>query len=146
MAMLPEVFRPDEADDDPFAPIAARWYEAEITKSELKDTNDKTGKYLSFCFKVLEGEETNRMIFTNLNIINKSEVAVKIARSDLKKICGACGIEDELEDSADVHNIPMGIKVTIKAATSQWPAKNEIKDYCPVDEIPDADDSNPLDN
>lgn len=143
MALLPDVFKPDEADDDPFAPIEAGWYEAQITKSELKDTNDKTGKYLSLCFKVLEGEHQNRMIFTNLNIVNKSDVAVKIARSDLKKICTACDITDELEDSADLHNIPMGIKVSIKEATAQWPAKNEIKDYCGVDEIPEEE--NPLD-
>lgn len=142
MALLPEVFKPEEADDNPFAPIDAGWYEAQITKSELKSTNDKTGKYLSLCFKVLEGEYENRMVFTNLNIVNKSDVAVKIARSDLKKICTACGIEDELEDTTDLHNIPIGIKVSIKEETPQWPAKNEIKDYCSADDIPE--DESPL--
>lgn len=146
MALLPDVFKPDEVDDDPFAPIPAAWYEGEITKSELKTTNDKKGKYLSFCFKVTEGDHAGRMIFTNLNIVNKSDVAVKIARSDLKKICTACGLEGELEDSVDLHNIPMGIKLTIKAASAQWPAKNEIKDFIAIDEIPDTggDDDGPF--
>jgi hypothetical protein len=145
MALLPDVFKPDEADDDPFAPIDAGWYEAEIIKSEMKVTNDKKGKYLSLCFKVTEGEHKGRMFFTNLNIVNNSETAVKIARSDLKKICTACGIDDELADSKDIHNIPMGIKLSVKEETSHWPAKNEIKNYCHVDDLEEGD-ANPLDD
>lgn len=139
MALLPDVFIPDEADANPFAPIPADWYEGEITKSDLKVTNDKAGKYIAMCFKVTNGEYENRMIFTNLNIVNKSDVAVKIARSDLKAICEAVGFEGELEDTEDLHNIPLMFKVSIKAETSQWPAKNEIKAFkstADIDDIP----------
>lgn len=141
MALLPDVFVPEEAEDSPFAPIAAGWYLAEITKSELKDTADKTGKYLALTFKVIEGEAQGRFVFTNLNLVNKSDVAVRIARSDLKAICTAAGHEGELEDSADLHGIPMEIKVSIKPETAQWPAKNEIKSY----RAEGAGDDNPLD-
>ena len=41
MALLPNVFVPDEAEENPFAPIAAGWYLGEIIKSELKDTKNK---------------------------------------------------------------------------------------------------------
>ncbi len=149
MALLPEVFIPEEAEDDPFAPIPAQWYEAEITKSELKVTKDKKGKYISLHFKVTDGDHKNRMLFTNLNIINASEVAVKIARSDLKKICAACDHEGELEDTTDLHNIPMWVKASIKPETSQWPAKNELKDFRHLDnppEVADDDDENPLED
>lgn len=129
MAILPNVFVPDEAEDNPFAPIPADWYTGEIIKSELKDTKDGTGKYLALTFKVLEGDHANRLIFTNLNLVNKSDVAVKIARSDLKAICGAVGLEGELEDTVDLHNQPMKIKVSVKPETAQWPAKNELKDF-----------------
>ena len=128
---------PEEAEDDPFAPLEAGWYEAEIFKSEIKTTNDKTGKYINLGFRILEGDATGRMVFTNLNIVNKSELAVKIARSDLKAICGACDIED-LEDTEDLHNIPMGIKLSVKPETAQWPAKNEIKKFKPLSDM-DAD-------
>lgn len=133
MALLPDVFVPEEAEDSPFAPIPADWYEAEIVKSELKTTSDKTGKYLALTFKVTDGEHEGRMLFTNLNLVNKSEVAVRIARSDLKAICAAVGHEDELEDSEDLHNSPLMIKVSIKPETAQWPAKNEIKSYKSVE-------------
>jgi len=143
MALLPDIFIPDEVDDDPFAPIPANWYVSEIIKSELKDTNAKDGKYLAITFKVLEGDHTGRFIFANLNLVNKSDVAVKIARSDLKAICKAVGHEGELEDSTDVHNIPLEVKVAIKEASAQWPAKNELKGYR-AEGSGDEDDSAPF--
>lgn len=133
MAILPDVFIPEETDENPFAPIAEDWYLAEIVKSEVKSTKDKKGKYIALVFKTDEdGPNPGYRLFANLNIVNPSETAVKIARADLKAICEAVGHEGELEDTEDLHNIPMMIKVTLKPETSQWPAKNEIKGYKPA--------------
>lgn len=129
MAILPGVFVPDDAEDDPFAPIPAAWYQAQIIKSEMKETNAKDGKYLSLTFKIIEGEYTGRFLFINLNLVNKSDVAVRIARSDLKAICKAVELEGDLEDSTDLHDIPMDVKVIIKEASANWPAKNELKGF-----------------
>ena len=68
-------------------------------------------------------------MFTNLNIVNSNETAVKIAHSDLKAICEAVGHKGELEDTVDLHNIQLMIKVSYKPETPDWPAKNEIKGY-----------------
>lgn len=133
MALLPSVFVPEEAEDMEFKPLKAGWYPAELVKSELKTTKDKKGKYLSFQFKVTEdaNDESSegRFLFTNLNIVNSNETAVKIAHSDLKAICEAVGHEGELEDTVDLHNIPLMIKVSYKPETPDWPAKNEIKGF-----------------
>ena len=133
MALLPSVFIPEETEDMEFKPLKAGWYPAELVKSELKTTKDKKGKYLSFQFKVTEdaNDESSegRFVFTNLNIVNSNETAVKIAHSDLKAICEAVGHEGELEDTVDLHNIPLMIKVSYKPETTDWPAKNEIKGY-----------------
>lgn len=133
MALLPSVFVPEETEDMELKPLKAGWYPAELVKSELKTTKDKKGKYLSFQFKVTEdaNDESSegRFVFTNLNIVNSNETAVKIAHSDLKAICEAVGHEGELEDTVDLHNIPLMIKVSYKPETPDWPAKNEIKGY-----------------
>ena len=133
MALLPSVFVPEETEDMEFKPLKAGWYPAELVKSELKTTKDKKGKYLSFQFKVTEdaNDESSegRFVFTNLNIVNSNETAVKIAHSDLKAICEAVGHKGELEDTVDLHNIPLMIKVSYKPETPDWPAKNEIKGY-----------------
>lgn len=133
MALLPNVFVPEEAEDVTFKPLKADWYVAEIVKSTLRDTKDKGGKYLELQFKILEDtddeESEGRFVFTNLNIVNKNEKTVKMAYSDLKKICKAVGHQGELEDTTDIHNIPLKIKLTVKEETNDWPAKNEVKDY-----------------
>ena len=137
MALLPQVFVPEDAESMEFKTLPAGWYNAEIVKSELKDTKDKTGKYIALKLRIVEDAEIDgetvksegRFVFTNLNIVNKNETAVKMARSDLKKICAAVNHEGELEDTVDLHNIELQIKLSVKAATSEWPERNEIKDY-----------------
>lgn len=138
MALLPGVFVPEDAEDMQFAVLKGGWYPAEIVKSEVKQTRDKEGKYLAIQFKIIEDandeKSEGRFVFTNLNIVNKNETAVKIAHSDLKAICAAVGHEGELEDSVDLHNIPLMINVKVKPETNDWPAKNEIKGYKAYDE------------
>lgn len=133
MALLPSVFVPEEAEDMQFSVLKGGWYPAELVKSELKNTKEPGGKYLSFQFKIIEDandeKSEGRFIFTNLNIVNKNETAVKIAHSDLKAICEAVGFEGDLEDTVDLHNIPLMINVKVKPETANWPAKNEIKGY-----------------
>lgn len=143
MALLPNVFQPEEHESDPFAPVPGDWYEAELRKSTMTDTKDKKGKFLACKFVIVEGDFKDRILWTNLNLINKSEVAVRIANADLKGMCDAVGFEGELEDTEDLHDQPMMIKVTIKPETSQWPAKNEIKAYKSIEEFESMD--NPLD-
>lgn len=148
MAQLPNVFKPSETEDATFKAIPLGWYRAKIVKSEVKQTKAKDGRYIAFTFKIIGGKYNKRLVFTNLNIVNKNETAVRIAESDLKKICEACGVE-EMEDTQEVHDIEMGIKLSIKAATAQFPEGNEIKDYCnesevEVDEDDDEDESNPF--
>lgn len=143
MALLPNVFVPEEAESMEFEVLPAGWYPAEITKSDLKTTAKKDGKYIAFQYKISEDVEVNgeevksagRFAYTNLNIVNKNETAVKIAMSDLKAICCAVGREDdeELEDTVDLHNIEHMIKLTVKPETSEWPARNEIKGFMSMD-------------
>tara|TARA_R110000803_G_scaffold85829_5_gene152226 strand:+ start:228 stop:641 length:414 start_codon:yes stop_codon:yes gene_type:complete len=131
MAILPEMFTPDDVEENPFAAIPEGWYEAELVKSTYETTNDGEGKYFALTFKIIEGERSNRMIFTNLNWVNKSDVAVRIGKGDMKAIVMAVGLpgDYDLEDTDDLHNIPLQIKVSVKPATAQWPEKNEIKGY-----------------
>jgi hypothetical protein len=145
MAQLPSVFVTDDHEaSSGFDPIPAGVYLAEIIKTQMKDTKDGTGKYLMVQFKIIEGDYAKRFVFTNLNLVNKSSDAVKIANSELKSICNAVGYEGELEDSEDLHNIPLGIKVVIREATSKWPASNEVKRYYREDDMPESDSGSPF--
>ena len=63
-------------------PIKAGWYIAHITDSELCQTQSQDGHYLKLEFTILgdqNGEKSgNRKVFTNLNLHNKNETAVRI--------------------------------------------------------------------
>ena len=146
MAQLPSVFNTEDHEaSSGFEPIDAGVYLAEIVKTQVKDTKDKTGKYISVQFKVIDNEKyAGRFIFTNLNIVNKNPQAVEIANRELKSICLAVGFDGELEDTEDLHNIPLGIKVTIKPASGKWPASNEVKRYYSESDMPEDEDGNPF--
>ena len=144
MAQLPSVF--NSADHEAaggFEPIPAGVYVAEIVKSEIKNTKDGTGKYISLQVKVIDGDHAKRLVFDNLNIVNKNQTAVEIANRVLKSIVVACDLGDDyqLEDTEDLHGTPIGIQVAIQEATAQWPAKNVIKRYMKEDDIPATDDN-----
>ena len=105
MAQLPSVFNAKENEKmGGFEPIPAAWYLAEVTKSEMKQTNAKTGHYLTCQLKVLEGEYTGRYLFNLMNLDNPNPVAVEIAQKELASMCEACGL-DEIEDSTELHGI-----------------------------------------
>ena len=127
MAMLPNVFNTSEVAEDESSLLPEGWYTAQIVKSEIKDT--KTGgKYISLHFKIVEGEYAKRMVFANLNIVNSNETTVKIAQQQLKKICEALGLS-EIEDTSELHGQDLQIRVKTQAATSNFPAKDDVKDF-----------------
>ena len=144
MAQLPSVFNAkDNEKMGSFDPIPAAWYLAEIKKTEMKATKAKTGHYLSGQLVILEGEEKGRYLFFLLNLDNPNPVAVDIAQKELASICEACGL-DEIEDSTELHGIPMAVRVVIKPGSGGYPPKNEIKAYKAEADMPESEEDSPF--
>lgn len=110
-----------------FEPIPAGEYPAILVHSEKKPTKDGTGARLELKFQILNGPYQNRTLFDGLNIINKSAQAQQIGRGQLKALCLACGVPDP-NDSAELHNRPLNIRVAIGKDQNGNP-RNEIKGY-----------------
>ena len=111
-----------------FSAIPAGDYVSQIIKSEMKDTKDKKGQYLQLNHKILAGKFKGRLLFSRLNLVNKSAQAVEIANKELATICKAIG-KVAIEDSQELHGIPMTLVVTIKPATANYPEGNNIVNY-----------------
>jgi len=109
-------------------PVPAGKYLAVITQSEMKANKAGTGQYLALTFQVLEGEHTNRVLWTRLNLANPSAQAVQIARAELSAICRAVGVLAP-KDSVDLHNLPLVITVRCKKREDTGEIVNEIKGY-----------------
>jgi hypothetical protein len=75
-----------------FTPLPAGEYDAIIVESEMKPTKDGTGKYLQLKLQILNGKFQNRTLFDRLNLVNKNDTAVQIAKGTLSAICRAVNV------------------------------------------------------
>lgn len=113
--------------DEGMEAVPSGKYPAAIVESEMTPTKDSKGAYLKLVFEILSGDYKGRKVWARLNLKNKSETAVKIARGQLSAICHAVGVMTP-QDSVDLHNIPLVI--TVKCVKGQdGDMQNEIKKY-----------------
>jgi hypothetical protein len=115
-----------------YSPIPNGEYVAIIKASESKKTKNGDGAYIQFTFSIVEGQYKNRTLITRLNLFNKNETAVRIAQSELATICKAIK-KTTVQDSTELHNIPMRIKVVVKPGDAGYSDSNEIKNYYSLD-------------
>lgn len=115
-----------------FEPIPAGWYKVMITASEMKETKRGDGQYLQLRLDIIDGEYENRVLFDRLNINNANRTAVDIANRALSAICHAVGVLQP-QDSQELHDIPFEVKVTVKPASGEFEASNEVRGYRAID-------------
>lgn len=128
----------DFADDNNFGPVPAGTYVACIKDSEMRTTRDGAGQYLKLTWEIVEGPQSRRLVWENINLVNRNPVAVDIATKTLAKICKACGINRPVQDSAELHGKPVKIKVTVRPASGGYDESNDIKGHAPATVVPDA--------
>lgn len=112
-----------------FTPLPAGEYDAIIVESEMKPTKDNAGKYLQLKLQILNGKFQNRTLFDRLNLVNKNDTAVQIAKGTLSAICRAVNVLTP-NDSSELHSKPLSIKVAIRNDQNGNP-QNEVKGYKP---------------
>ena len=112
----------------PFEAIPAGKYLATITASEMKPNKAGTGQFLQLVFTIIEGELRNRQVWARLNLENPNELAMKIAQAELSAICRAVGIMAP-NDSVELHNLPLVIRVKCKRRKDNDEISNEIGGY-----------------
>lgn len=129
MAQLGQAFDSGQHDDmSNFDPIPAGEYVVQVTDSDIHPTKNKDGKYIKLEFTVLKGEFKGRKIWTNLNIVNPNPVTVEIAQKELATLCRACG-KAVIQDTQQLHGIPIIMKVRIVPAKGDYPPKNAPTGY-----------------
>lgn len=111
-----------------FDPLPAGWYNANITSSEMKPTKDGSGAYIQLELTILDGQYANRKVFDRLNVQNNSQVAQEIAYATLSSICHATGVI-QVQDTSQLHGIPLEVKLSVRAATENYEASNDVKGY-----------------
>lgn len=113
-------------ETEDFKPIPEGTYRARITGFDLNKTKDGTGVYFKTTFTITEDSYANRLVYTNINYINKNAQAQDIGKQQLRIILDAAGITGALHDTDDVINTLVDIKVAIKQQEGYSPS-NEVK-------------------
>lgn len=120
------------APQQAFENLAPGWYTGKMIESEMKPTQAGNGSYLECTFEIIAPAQfAGRKLWDRLNLNNPNEKAVEIAYQTLSAICHATGVI-QVQDSQQLHEIPMDIKVGMSKVTEQYPEpRNEIKGYRP---------------
>lgn len=115
-----------------FDPLPAGWYNCTIINSEMKpsgpNAKDPDGMYLELTMQVMDGEHAGRKVFDRLNVQNTNAVATEIAFKTLKSIYNSVG-KQRVDDSSELHGIPLKVKVKLRPKTAEYDANNEIQGY-----------------
>lgn len=127
MAQFEQDFVVDQnAEEKSFDILPAGEYKAIICESDYAPTKNGMGKNLKLTYQVIDGPMNGRKIFENLCISYPSKPETQIiAQNTLSLIGKACGV-NVLKDSAQLHNIPIMIKVNVTAAKGEYGPGNKI--------------------
>lgn len=122
--VAPSTGRPD--------PVPVGDYTLMVTESEVAATKKGDGRILKLTYTVVAPEQyKGRKVFANLNIVNPSAEAQKIAQGELSALCHATNVL-QLKNSSQLHNIAFKAKLGIEQDPG-YPPKNNVTKYIGVD-------------
>jgi len=134
---MPETVEPQQN----FSALEPGRYEVIVTDSELKDTKAGTGQYLQLTFEVVGNSAKGRKLWARLNLSNPNRTAEEIAHRELAAICQSTNVAWPLDDSEDLHNIPLMVDVVQERNPVNDTMTNRIKGYAPSNlalDLPEA--------
>ncbi len=141
MANLPGGFNAaDHGEMADFSPLQDGDYLFQVTASEMVLTkkakearNPSLGQFLKLTMDVIDGKMKGRKIWRNLNLINPSADAVKIANEELATLARAMGVTGAITDSQQLHGKPFVAKVKIQKGKNGNPDSNSVNKYLSAD-------------
>lgn len=115
MAGLKEFYSVNDKPSTAADVLPAAEYVVKVVGGEMKDTKNRDGQYLEVDMEVVEGDYTGSVIRDRFNLKNKSDEAVRIAKSQFAALREATGVL-EPEDIADFR----GIRFRVVLRLEKW--------------------------
>ena len=141
MAYLDQPINVNELPEDTggdYSPLPPGDYQTVIKDAELKATNDGTGQYIKLRLDVTGPTHAGRVVFSNINIRNKSSAAEQIGRAQLGALMKAIGLAT-LQDTDQLIGGHVTVKLAIREARTDpatgktYEASNEVRSYKSID-------------
>lgn len=128
MAFLGQSYNTDDLPQgNSYEPLPDGWYNATISKAEVKDTKAGDGSYIAVSYTITGPSHEGRIIFGNLNLRNKNPKAEEIGRQQLGDVMRAIGLA-KVEDSDQLIGGQLSIKLKTKR-DEQYGDKNEVNGW-----------------
>ena len=106
-------------------------YRVMVTKAEVKDTRAGTGKRLALELTILSNDELNgRTHWEGLNIVNPSEIAVRISLEQLAMLADSAGLERDFLKKEGTGAL---VGKVVLAELAKVKAKEDQLDYADKD-------------
>lgn len=112
-----------------FEPVPEGEYEMMCEEAEDKETKSG-GTMIKAKFRILGPTHANRVIFTNFNIVNKSEKAQEIGRRQISTWARAVGLPNA-SDTDQLLNRPFIGVVDIEPGDEKYGPQNRIQGFKP---------------
>ncbi|MHA1166599.1 MAG: DUF669 domain-containing protein [Candidatus Hodarchaeales archaeon] len=122
-------FNLDDIEDVSFDLLPKGTYPVQVESAEVKDTKDGEGKYISLELTILGEKNEGRKLFDIINVVNKSEKAEKIGKSNLKKLILASGADIQTFTDADQLIGLECLAVVSVQSSKEYDDRNVIKKY-----------------
>lgn len=116
-------------------PHRARMY---IEEADKKSTKAGDGSYLGLKIKIEGGVHAGRILYVNLNLWNKNETAVTIAKSEWKAIQLATVGHANVKNSEEIRFKPFEGEIDVRKNKSTDKMENFIKKYEAIGAQPTA--------
>lgn len=112
-----------------FENLPIGWYQVVMTESEEKPNANSPGSHILLTYEVTAPQQfAGRKLWERLNLNNQNPKAVEIAQRTLSAICHATNVL-QLQDTMQLHGIPMDVKVGLTKPQDGYEQRNEIKSY-----------------
>ena len=127
----------DNTESTEFELIPNGEYKAIMIESSVQQTKAGTGTYLKATWLIVDGEYEGRKIWEMYTLTNPNAKATQIGRGQLKSIAMAQGKTSGIvNDSEDMHDKPVIIKVKTEPGQGEYGPKNRISGYMPIAKKP----------
>jgi hypothetical protein len=131
---LPETFDPAIQEGSKFDLLPIGIYTAQITDASVSQPKSGDGWGINLTWQITEGEHEGRYVFQRITFVHSSTQAVEIGRRQVKDLCVATGVNEQVTDVAVFKFIPCQIKVGIEQdKTGQYDDKNRVSRVWHID-------------
>lgn len=117
-----------------FKPLPSGLYAAKVTKSEIKETKAKDGKYITFKVSLLGAKGIRNRIIFPIHMIASDTKSVDFGLRMLKQLASILGLDyDDIQDTSLFHDKVFGVKLGVEDS-EKYGTNNVIKEYVEYDE------------